>query len=298
MIRLANAPCSWGVLEKTEGERSPYALVLDEMQETGYQGTELGDWGFMPTEPQHLKAELDARGLALMASFVSVRFYDPDYLEAGIEAAVRTAQLLAEVGGPGSLIVIGEYFDSDSLRHNKAGRIRPEHGLSQTDWERYTAAVTRMAQAVKRETGLRSVFHPHGATFVETPEEVETFLSLTDPGLIGLCLDTGHYALGGGDPAAGLKAHAHRIWHVHFKDFDPAVLARADEQGWGYLQMVGWGLFSELGRGSVDFPAVLAALQEAGYDGWIVVEQDVLPGMGTPRESAARNRAYLRSIGL
>jgi inosose dehydratase len=298
MLKVANAPCSWGVIENTPGERGGYALVLDEMQETGYIGTELGDWGFMPTDPDQLRAGLDARGLELLASWVSVRLYDSDYHDVGTEEAVRTAHLLREVGGPECLIVIGDDHSTVPERHDNAGRIKPEHGLSGEGWEIYTAGASQVAEVVKRETGLRSVIHHHGATYIETSQEVTKFLSVTDPDLIGLCFDTGHYALGGGDPVEGIRQHADRIWHVHFKDFDPSVVARADDEGWGYQQMIGQGVFSELGQGNVDFPAVLSALREIDYDGWVVVEQDVLPGMGSPKDSAARNRQYLHSIGI
>jgi inosose dehydratase len=170
--------------------------------------------------------------------------------------------------------------------------------LDEVGWDIYVSGATQVAEAVKRETGWRAALHPHGATYVETPAEIDSFLKLTDPDLLGIVFDTGHFALGGGDPVAGVHTYADRLWHVHFKDFDPAVLAQADTNGWGYQQLVGQGVFSELGTGSVDFAAVRAALIEIGYRGWIIVEQDVLPGMGRPKESAVRNRAYLRSIGL
>ena len=98
--------------------------------------------------------------------------------------------------------------------------------------------------------------------------------------------------------ASSTNTHADRIWHVHFKDHNPAVAAQAKAEGWDAVTAVGKGLFCELGKGDVDFPAILAELKRMGYNGWIVVEQDVLPGMGSPKESAARNRAYIRSIGL
>lgn len=298
MLRVANAPCSWGVIENTEGGRGGYRRVLDEMAETGYVGTELGDWAFMPTDPHKLRAELGQRRLQLVASWVSVRLYDVGYHQAGIEAAVRTARLLAEVGGSQCLIVIGDDHSTVAVRHDKSGRVTPAHSLDEAGWDVYTAGAMAVAEAVKRETGLRSVIHHHGATYVETPAEIETFLARTDPSLIGLCFDTGHYALGGGDPVAGLKKHADRIWHVHFKDFEPSKVAQADGQGWGYQELVGQGVFSELGQGVVDFPAGLRVLNEAGYDGWVVVEQDMLQGMGSPKASARRNRDYLRGIGL
>jgi inosose dehydratase len=115
---------------------------------------------------------------------------------------------------------------------------------------------------------------------------------------LGLCLDTGHYRFGGGDPLAALQKYAGRIWHVHFKDHQPKIAMRSRLEGWDYFQSVRQGVFCELGHGDVNFPAIREALLQSGYDGWIVVEQDVLPGMGSPKESAERNRAYLHRIGL
>ena len=110
--------------------------------------------------------------------------------------------------------------------------------------------------------------------------------------------DTGHWAFGGGDPLTGIRQFADRIWYVHFKDHDPAVHEQSRIQEWDGPQSVGQGIFPELGRGDVDFLGVLQELEKIGYDSWIVVEQDVLPGMGAPLESATRNREYLRGIGL
>jgi inosose dehydratase len=297
-IHVGNAPCSWGVIENVAGERGGYVQVLDEMHETGYSGTELGDWGFMPTDPDVLRRELSARNLQLLASWVTVSLHDPSRLAESEAAAVRTARLLAEVGGPDDFIVLGNDPYTDPVRTKYAGRIRPEQSMSEEQWQRFAAGANHIARAVKRDTGLRTVFHHHIGTWVETPEETAQFLSLTDPDLIGLCFDTGHYRFGGGDPVAGLRQHADRIWHVHFKDHDPRIAAQSRREQWDGIQSVAHGVFCELGKGDVDFPAVLQALKDIGYGGWIVVEQDVLPGMGTPRESAQRNRDYLRSIGL
>lgn len=297
-ISIGNAPCSWGIIENTAGERQTYLDVINEMSAAGYSGTELGDWGFMPTDPTVLIPQLEERHLQMLGSWVSVRLYDADYHEAGIEQAVKTAELLLAVGGEDCLIVIGDDHSTVPLRHDKAGRITPDMMLSDAEWAVYTGGAMKVAEAVKAATGLRSVFHHHGATYVETPAEIEKFLSLTDPDLLGLVFDTGHYMLGGGDPVTGIRTYGDRLWHVHFKDFDPEVVARADANGWGYQQMIGQGVFPELGKGAVDFPAVLSELKALNYEGWIVVEQDVLPGMGSPKESAQRNRDYLHSIGL
>ena len=298
MIQVANAPCSWGVIENTEGERKTYLDVINEMSAAGYAGTELGDWGFMPTDPKALIPELTSRNLQMLGSWVTVRLYDEAYHEAGAAQAVKTAELLAAVGGPDCFIIIGDDHSTVPLRHDNSGRVTPEMILDDAGWAVYTAGAMKVAKAVKEATGLRSLIHHHGATYVETAAEIEKFLSMTDPDLINMVFDTGHCMLGHGDPVNVLKKHADRIKHIHFKDFDPAKVAQADANGWGYQQLIGQGVFPELGKGAVDFAAVYAALQEINYSGWIVVEQDVLPGMGAPYESAVRNRDYLKTIGL
>jgi inosose dehydratase len=115
---------------------------------------------------------------------------------------------------------------------------------------------------------------------------------------LGLCFDTGHYRFSGGEPARDMQKLASRIWHVHFKDCQPKLAAQARQDGWDYFTSVKNGIFCELGKGDVDFRAIKTGLEQLGYNGWIVVEQDVLPGMGSPKESARRNRTYLASIGL
>jgi inosose dehydratase len=299
MIKIANAPCSWGVLEfDLEGEAAGHVQVLDEMVETGYQGTELGDWGFMPTDPNKLAQELHNRGLTLLGAFVPVALKDPGAHAAGEEAAVRTARLLAAVEGNIPFIVLADDNGKIPERTQNAGRIKPDQGLSPAEWQVFAGGAERIAGAVKKEAGLQTVIHHHCAGYVETPQEIDTLLQLTDPSLVGLCLDTGHYRFGGGDPLFFLQENASRVWHVHFKDCQPELATRSRREGWDYFTSVRNGIFCELGKGEIDFQAVKVELEKQGYAGWIVVEQDVLPGMGSPKDSALRNREYLRSIGF
>ena len=150
---------------------------------------------------------------------------------------------------------------------------------------------------MRDETGLRTVFHHHCATFVETPQEIDVLMQATDPALVGLCLDTGHATYGGGSPLDLLERHRDRIRHVHFKDCEPAVAARARQEEWDYQTALRHGVFCELGKGAVDFAAVLRELERSGYDGWIVVEQDVLPGMGAPLDSAGAEPPVFAGVG-
>jgi inosose dehydratase len=295
---VANAPCSWGALEfDWAGPAPAFAQVLDEMAATGYAGTELGDWGFLPTEPAALREELERRRLALIGAFVPVRLSIAGEHAAGVAAAVRVARLLAACGDR-PCVVLSDDAARDPERTRLAGRIRPEHGLDDEGWATLARGADLIARHVREETGLRTVFHNHCAAFVETAAEIDEVMTRTDPALVGLCLDTGHASFGGGDPVATLDTWRQRVWHVHLKDCDPEIAARSAREGWDYQRSVGEGVFCELGGGRVDFPAFLARLRETDYDGWLVVEQDVLPSMGSPADSAARNRAYLTSLGV
>jgi inosose dehydratase len=306
-MRIANAPCSWGVLEFESGEAEPIApdRVLDEIAQTGYEGTELGDWGFFSTDPARLRGDITRRSLSLVGAFVPVALSNPAAHADGEALAVRTARLIAEAchgeagdGEGGPHVILSDATAAVPARTAKAGRITPEDSLSTREWEIVADGAHRIASAVRDATGLRTAFHHHCATYVETPAEIDTLLRMTAPDLVGLCLDTGHATFGGADPLALLRRFRDRIWHVHFKDCSPAVADAARREGWGYVTAVRRGIFCELGAGSVNFAAILNELRRTRYDGWIVVEQDVLPSMGTPADSAARNRAFLRRLGI
>ena len=300
MIEVANAPCSWGVLE-FEGLDDDSAVdvrrFLTELKSAGYAGTEFGDWGFMPTDPGQLKELLDEFDLPLLAAFVPINLIAPEEHEDGVEHAVRTARLLAEIN-PDAFIVLADANGTDPQRTKRAGRIADDDVLAPILWRYVVHGAEELARQVRGETGLRTVFHHHCAGWIETPAEVERLLTRCDPELLGLCFDTGHWTFAGGDALEGVRTHRDRVWHVHFKDCEPSKADRSRELEWDYFQSVENGVFCELGQGSVDFEAVLRELQRTDYNGWIVVEQDVLPGMGSPLQSATRNREFLNSIGL
>jgi inosose dehydratase len=299
MIKIANAPCSWGVLEfDLDGKAASFEQVLDEIRDTGYEGSELGDWGFMPSDPDGLKCELDVRNLSMVGAFVPVFLKDPSKHVAGAEAAVRTAKLMADAGYTDAFIVLADDNGSVQERTLNAGRVTPDMGLSEEEWHIFAVGANYVAREVKAKTGLRTVFHHHCAGYVETPAEIDQLMALTDPSLVGLVLDMGHFQFGGGDPLEALKKHKARIWHIHFKDCHPEIAEKSKIEGWDYFQSVGNGVFCELGKGSVDFPAIVEELTKQNYSGWITVEQDVLPGMGNPKVCAQRNREYIKSLGL
>lgn len=309
-IHVANAPCSWGSLEfeGLEGETIPYGQMLDELKETGYTGTELGDWGYMPTQPEQLHAELARRELMMLGAFVPVALKYADAHEAGLAESLKISRLLADVAERGGyeqqpFLALADDNGTDPVRTANAGRTDREMSLTDKQWKVFSRGAEEVARTVKSETGLRTVFHHHCAGFVERPDEIGRLLDMTDPDLLGLVLDTGHYTYGSGSNDSevvleGLERFAERIWYMHFKDCHPEIADRARREGWDYFESIRRGVFCELGQGCVDFSAVLNLLWQQNYNGWVVVEQDVLPGMGSPKQSAQRNREYLRAKGI
>jgi len=301
-MMVGNAPCSWGTLENQDQSKAiPFNQMLDELVETGYTATELGDWGYMPTDPAALESELTKRNLVMLGAFVPVAMKNPAAHAPGLAAAVRTAHLLAAVATtPAPYLVLSDDNGTDPIRTKMAGRITPQMGLSMDEWKVFASGADKIAKAVFGETGLRTVLHHHCAGYVETPGEIAKFLDLTDPRYIGLVFDTGHYYHGTGgedcDVTAALNRFGDRIWYIHLKDIEPTVARRSRIEEWDYFTAMRNGLYPELGKGCVDFPAMLRWLSARDYQGYMLVEQDILPGMGTPKESAQRSRDYLRSV--
>lgn len=302
-LLVGNAPCSWGTLEhQGTSQQVPFDRMLDELVETGYTGTELGDWGYMPTDPAALRAGLEKRNhLVMLGAFVPVALKNPGAHAEGVAIAVKTAKLIAAVATtPSPFLVLSDDNGTDPVRTKLAGRVPASAGLSKDEWKTFAGGADRIARAVYDEAGLRTVFHHHCAGYVETPDEIATLLDLTNPERLGLVFDTGHYLHGTGrensDLIAALNRYAERIWYIHLKDLEPNIARRSRQEEWDYFTAMRHGLYCQLGKGCVDFPALLRWLNAHDYNGYVLVEQDVLPGMGTPKESAQRNRDYLRSI--
>jgi inosose dehydratase len=264
------------------------------MSAAGYAGTELGPPDYLPREAKALARELSARGLAMVGAFCPVPLHDPERRVEGLRTAAATARLLAELGA--TILVLAA--EGDDRRSAIAGRV-PADGSASLDgqgWEHATALVDRIARNA-REHGIATAFHPHAASYVEAPHEIERLLAGTDPGLVGLCLDTGHVAYGGAEPAQLAREHASRVRHVHLKDLRLSVHASAVTRGIDFRDAVGEGVFAPLGEGDLDLRGTLDELRDAGYDGWLVVEQDtrlgITPG-AAPLADALRSREFIR----
>ena len=295
-IRIGTAPVSWGVMEiDSWGARKPYPDVLDEMAAAGYLGTELGPYGYFPTDPKRLIGELSARGLTMVTGFVPVPLAHRERHSPAIREVEKVAQLLSETGS--RVIVLAD--ELNEARMSVAGRVTDKDRLDEDSWSSAVDLLIELGQRC-RELGLATVFHHHAGTYIETPAEIEQLCDALDPELIGLCLDTGHYYYGGGNPLDAVHRYKSRIRHLHLKDVRPSVLESVRRDRIGYLDAVRRGVFCELGQGALDFRSLLEELRKLNFHGWAIVEQDVDPAMtGAALASASRSREYLRrEIGV
>jgi inosose dehydratase len=298
-IRAASAPINWGIMEHVEFPvEYPYNRVLDEIKAAGYSGTELGPYGFLPADAAVLRSELVKRSLTLCSAFVDIELGNKAAHESGLAFLSRSAKLISEAGA--RLLVLSDMTTPE--RNATSGRRSDANQISwsEAEWQAAAAAIHEILKRCKA-VGLRVAFHHHVGSHVETPEEIDRLFSMFAPDELGLCLDTGHYVYGGGDTIAFLEKQVSRVWCVHLKDVYDRKSDEARQRRMNFHEAVRHGIFAPLGKGSIDFPRVISLLQRGNFDGWVVVEADVLPGgvgADAPLPNAIAGREYLRRLGV
>lgn len=292
-VRIATAPDSWGVWFADDLKQTPWHRFLDEAVEAGYEAIELGPYGYLPKDTATLRDELGRRGLKVSGTFIMPHLEDeaawPD-----IEALTLGAGAsLGALGAEWLVLIDDVYSDLFSGRPMRASR------LDNTAWQQLIDTIHRVAEIAQRRFGLKLAFHPHAETHVEYEQQIEQLLAQTDSSLVHLCLDTGHHAYRGGDPVAFLRKHADRVGYLHLKSVDPTIQKRVEAEHIPFAIAVGMDMFCEPAAGTVNFPALVKALQDVGYHGWAVVEQDMYPApFEKPLPIAKRTREYLRNLGI
>ena len=294
-IRIGNAPCSWGVEFANDPRNPAWETVLKECAEAGYKGIELGPIGFMPEDPIELSESLAKHDLELIGGVVFRPFHDPAAWNDVMDASVRTCRALVAHGAQHLVLI-----DSISPRRAPtAGRAFEAEQMDAVEWTAFRDRIATIATLGTEEYGLTVGIHAHAAGFVDFEPELERLLDEVDERNLKICFDTGHHSYAGFDPVAFMKRHMNRISYMHFKDIDPVVKAEAIERRTGFYDACGQGIFCNLGKGDVDFPAVRKVLLETGYEGWCTVEQDCDPLLDPDTLGDARvNRDYLASIGF
>lgn len=291
-LTIGSAPDSWGIWFADDPRQTPWHRFLDEVKEAGYDYTELGPYGYLPTDLKTLASELDKRGLTATGSFVFADLMPENWPE--IERQLRGWGPHLKALGAGFLVLIdGTYTDLFTGEQVSPAR------LDDAAFKRLIDTTRRVAEIARNDYGLQLVFHPHAQTHVQYEDQIEALLAGTEPELVSLLLDTGHHAYCGGDPVKFLKKHRARIPYLHLKSVDAQVRDRVAAEKIPFGKAVALDMFVEPSRGVVDFRAFGAALREIDYVGYGIVEQDMFPApFDKPLPIARRTRAYLREIGL
>jgi inosose dehydratase len=295
MIKIGNAPCSWGV-EFADDPRNPaWRKVLQENAEAGYTGIELGPIGFMPEDPTVLGEALSEFNQELVGGVVFRPFHDATKWDEVLDAARRTCKALTAHGAQHLVLI-----DSISERRAPtAGRADEAEQMDKAEWTAFRDRIAEVAKIGAEEFGLTVGIHAHAAGFMDFEPELERLLSEVDENILKICFDTGHHSYVGFDPVAFMQKYISRISYMHFKDIDPKVKAQVVANRTNFYTACGEGIFCNLGDGDVDFPAVRKILVESNFDGWCTVEQDCDPtGDTSPIDDAKLNRRYLQSIGF
>ncbi|MFE2248907.1 sugar phosphate isomerase/epimerase family protein [Streptomyces lavendulae] len=292
-IRVGSAPDSWGVWFPEDPLQTPWERFLDEVADAGYEWIELGPYGYLPTDAARLAAETAKRGLRVSAGTVFTGLHHGAAVwEQTWEHVSRIAALTRDTGAE-HLVVIPSFW-----RDDKTGAVLEDRDLTPDQWRELTSQTERLGREVRDRYGLRIVVHPHADTHIDTPENVARFLDATDPALVSLCLDTGHYAYCGGDSVEAIETFGERIGYLHLKQVDPRVLAEVRAEQLPFGPAVARGVMCEPPSGVPALEPVLAAAQRLGVELFAIVEQDMYPcPPDRPLPIARRTRAHLRSCG-
>lgn len=287
-VKLGIAPIAWTNDDMPDlGKENTFEQCVSEMALAGFAGSEIGNK--YPKDPAVLKYALDIRGLKIANAWFSSFLTTKPYAETE-KAFVAQADFLAAVGADG--------IGASEQGHGIQGRMdapifEAKHIMDAGEWKKLSEGLDKLGK-IAADKGLKLVFHHHMGTVVQTGAETDRLMADTDPDLVGLLYDSGHFAYSGEDPVAMLKRHIGRVRHVHLKDIRPDMVKKVKAERLSFLQGVRLGAFTVPGDGCIDFPAIFKLLADAGYRGWMLVEAEQDPAKANPFEYALKARKYIR----
>lgn len=293
-LRLGTAPDSWGVWNPSgDPLQTPWQRYLDEVQQAGYEYSELGPFGYLPTDPGIVRDEYAKRGLTLTGGTVAVQLQRGGDTLAAAKAACDAEMAVIGPNGARHLVILPEgYTDSD-------GNVVISPELTDEEWDNLNTGMSELGKYVADKHDAVLVFHSHADSHVGTQEQIERFLDNTDPETVQFCLDTGHVAYCGADNLRIIADYPDRVQYVHLKQVDRAIRARVQEEKLGFAPAVRMGAMVEPPLGDPDMPSLLAALAGLDRDLFCIVEQDLYPcDPGKPLPIATRTYEYFKSCGM
>ncbi len=271
-IPLGIAPCSWGIEDITNKDNPSWERVMDEASQTGFDGIELGPYGFFPTDAPLLKGILASKKLALTAGTLYDNLSESADTAYLLEKTRNICSLLSQVQEERGFLVVIDAVKPD--RNLTAGHPTRAKRLEARPWKALVENVAQVARIAKDEFGIRAVVHPHAGGYIEYQDETERVLNDCKDTYVGLCLDTGHLFYAGDDPANSLMRFQSRLEYVHFKDIDRGVYEQSLSEGLGFFDACNRQVMCSIGKGCLDYHAIFRALETIGYRNWVTVEQE------------------------
>ena len=286
-VTLATGPVTWGVDFADASGNPPWSAVLDDIQRSGIGALELGPVGYLPEAEEELREALTSRDLTAVGSFIFDNMRQPAERERVLREATRACRAIAAAGG--SILVI---IDRPGERRvGTAGRSDAAVRLTGEELGELATTLNSVAE-IATDFGLNPAVHPHAGGFIEFADEIEWVANET---ALNLCLDTGHLAYAGVDPVRAIARYSDRLAHMHFKDIFGAVHTEVVEEHIGFWDALAKPIFCPLGQGVVDIGAVLRALDDVGYNGYATIEQDRVPGAGSPLDDLRNSVATVNA---
>lgn len=292
-VRLGIAPIAWTNDDMPDlGKENTFEQCVSEMALAGFTGSEVG--GKYPADTKVLKKALDLRGIQICNQWFSSFLISKPFEETEKEF-IKAADFLKEMGAK----VIGVSEQSYSIQGKMEQPVwEGKYVMNDEEWKLLAEGLNKLGKIAK-DKGMTLTFHHHMGTVVQTEEEIDRFMETVDPELVFLLFDSGHLSFAGIDPEKVLKRYVNRVKHVHLKDIREEMVKKSKNERWSFLKGVREGVFTVPGDGDVDFAPIFRILEDAGYEGWVVVEAEQDPAKANPLEYAKKARAYIaEKIGL
>ncbi|MCD7814420.1 MAG: myo-inosose-2 dehydratase [Lachnospiraceae bacterium] len=287
-VKLGIAPIAWTNDDMPDlGKENTFEQCVSEMALAGFTGSEVGNK--YPKDPSVLKAALDLRGIRIcnqwFSSFLLTKPFEEVEKDCRAQLAFLQAMGSKIIGFSEQSYSVQGQLDTPIFGH--------KYVMNDEEWERLCTGLNRLGRIAKEEYGISLTYHHHMGTVVQDAEETERMLSNTDPEYVSLLFDTGHFAYCGADPLEMVKKYVSRIKHVHLKDIRPDVVAKVKTENMSFLDGVRAGAFTIPGDGCIDFDPIFEVLDEAGYEGYMLVEAEQDPAKANPLEYAMRARRFI-----
>ncbi|GAA3019775.1 myo-inosose-2 dehydratase [Tetragenococcus solitarius] len=285
-IQLGIAPIAWVEDDMPEyGKETTFLQTISEIALLGFEGTEIG--ALYPRDTNILNEELNRRNLKAITAWISLYLLEQPYWLN--ERDFRDHMGFLKKAGAKVINVSDQSF---SIQHRAHTYFKNKPELTEEQWIEFTDKLNPLGKIAKDE-GLEIVYHPHMTTTVQTAEEIDKFLQLTDPETISIIYDTGHLTFSGEDPVAVLEKHFDRIKHIHLKDVRTDIMQQCIDKKLSFLESILEGVFTIPGGGDIDFPKIFNILAEREYQGWLVLEAEQNPYVYNPLDYSRKGRDYM-----